>query len=117
MSESAASISSESSPEVSAKPASPKPSAPRSYSRKSRINEAKRVVVENYNEHHDASRTPRLSLAVVHIVSFTEIFDSWKATVGSTVVRGLLYEVTYNATKREITLEVFKRINTERFPA
>jgi hypothetical protein len=117
MSESAAPITSDSGPEVSAKPASPKPSAPRPNARRNRINEAKRVVVDNYNEHHDSSRTPRLSLTVVHIISYTEIFDSWKATVGSTVVRGLLYEVSYNAAKREMTLEVFKRINTERFPA
>jgi hypothetical protein len=115
MSESAASITSESVTEVSAKPASPKPSPRKTLN--SRINEAKRVVVDNYNDHHDTSKTPRLTPALVYIISFAEIFDNWKATVGSTVVKGLLYEVTYNGATRTTTLEVFKRINTERFTA
>jgi hypothetical protein len=72
-------------------------------------------VVNNYNEHHDGSKTPRLTPTLVYVVSFTEIHDSWKALVRSTVVKGLLYEVVYNAVKRETTLEVYKSINTERF--
>ena len=76
---------------------SAKPAPTKSSSRNSRINNAKRIVVDNYNEHHNSDRTPRLSMAVVYIVSFTEMFDSWKATVASTVVRGLIYEVSYNA--------------------
>src|ERR1700749_3517 len=91
-----------------------KPAPTKSSPRNSRINNAKRIVVDNYNEHHNSDRTPRLSMAVVYIVSFTEMFDSWKATVASTVVRGLIYEVSYNATNGTTTLEVYKRINTER---
>jgi hypothetical protein len=77
---------------------------------------AKQLVVDNYNEHHNNTRTPPLTIDHVYIVAFTKILDYWKATVGSALVRGLIYEVTYNPIKKVSTVEVFKKINNARIP-
>ena len=77
---------------------------------------AKQLVVDNYNEHHNNSRTPKLKIEQVYIVAFTKILDCWKATVGSALVRNMLYEVTYNPTKSVTTVEVYKKINIDRIP-
>jgi Family of unknown function (DUF6275) len=77
---------------------------------------AKQLVVDNYNAHHNGSRTPQLKIEQVYIVSFTKIVDFWKATVGSALVRGLLYEVTYNPAKAMTIVEVYKKINIDRIP-
>lgn len=77
---------------------------------------AKQLVVDNYNEHHNNSRTPPLTIDHVYIVAFTKILDYWKATVGSALVRGLIYEVTYNPVKKLTIVEVYKKINNTRVP-
>lgn len=73
---------------------------------------AKELVVDNYNRHHDSHRTPPLTMADVFIVWFAKTLDNWKAVVGSSILRGLLYEVSYNGGESEAYIEIFKKINS-----
>lgn len=73
--------------------------------------QAKALVVQNYNEHRDSRRSPMLNMDLVYITSFSKTLGSWKALVGSTVVRGLLWEVTFNGEKNEAYIDIFKRLN------
>lgn len=72
---------------------------------------AKQLVVDNYNSHHDSSKTPPLTIELVYVVWFSKVLDSWKAMIGSSVVKGLLYEVTYNGARSEAYVDVYKKIN------
>lgn len=83
---------------------------PRSDSNK-HTDKAKQLVVDNYNAHHDSTKTPPLTLELVFVTSFTMVGTNWKAVVESSVVRGLQYVVTYNSEKSEATVDVFKKIN------
>jgi hypothetical protein len=85
--------------------------------------QAKALVVQNYNEHRDPRRSPRLTMDLVYITTFSKTLNSWKAIVGSTVVRGLLWEVTFNGEKNELDepkneayIDIFKRLNHVRIP-
>jgi hypothetical protein len=73
---------------------------------------AKELVVDNYNRHHDSGRTPPLTMGDVFIVWFVKTLENWKAVVGSSVLRGLLYEVSYNGEESEAYIEIFKKINS-----
>ena len=84
---------------------------------------AKALVVQNYNEHRDPRRSPQLNMDLVYITTFTKTLNSWKALIGSTVVRGLMWEVTYNGNldedgepMNEAYIDIFKRINHVRIP-
>lgn len=77
-------------------------------------NKAKRLVVDNYNAHHNRNKTEPLTLDDVFIVSFAVILGNWKAYVASNVARGLIYQVTYNDRRSEATVEIFKRVNNVR---
>jgi hypothetical protein len=72
---------------------------------------AKQLVVDNYNSHHDSSKTPPLTVDLVYIIWYAKVLDGWKAMVGSSVVRGLIYEVTYNGARSEAYVDVYKKIN------
>jgi hypothetical protein len=75
------------------------------------INLAKKLVVNNYNSHHDPNETPPLTVELVYVSTFNKVIDNWKAIVESTTVKGLLYEVTYNAARSEATIAIFQKIN------
>lgn len=74
--------------------------------------QAKKLVRDNYNEHHGGDDgEPPLVVDDLYIVWFTKVLTSWRAQVQSTVVRGLLWMVTYNGPKSDAYIEVFRKIN------
>lgn len=75
---------------------------------------AKRLVVGNYNEYHNAEMTPSLSTDDVYIVWFTMLLKSWKAVLSSTAVKGVMWMVTWNGQRSEGYIQVFKQINNVR---
>jgi hypothetical protein len=75
------------------------------------LDRAKQLVVDNYNAHRDRGKTPPITADLVHIVWFVKALGNWKAIVVSPVVRGLLYEVTYNGRRAEAYITIFKKIN------
>lgn len=75
------------------------------------IDKAKQVVVDNYNSHRDRGKTPAITSDQLHIVLFVKALENWKAVVVSPVIRGLLYEVSYNGRRGEIYITIYKKIN------
>jgi Family of unknown function (DUF6275) len=78
---------------------------------------AKRLVVENYNAHHDRSRTPPLTAELLKIVWFSQSGNNWRAVLESSVVRGMRYEISYNGRTGEAFIDVYKKINNEKVAA
>lgn len=104
-----------------AQPASPrpKPSPPRKPRNQHEdpgdpdkfLRTAKETVVSNYNAHRDTERSPELSVEGVVIVWFSKTLGNWKAILSSPIVRGLLWEVTFNGHKNELYVDVYKKLN------
>lgn len=78
---------------------------------------AKRLVMENYNEHHNEEESPPLIIDDLYIIWFTKVLNNWRAQVASSVVRGLVWMVTYNGSKSEAYIEVFRKINNTKVQA
>lgn len=78
----------------------------------------KQLVVDNYNTHHDASKTPPLQRNQVNITYFARgaVGSNFTAIAESSVVHGVLYHVTYDSQKSEATVEVFRRFRFYRIP-
>ncbi len=72
---------------------------------------AKRLVIENYNSHHDPAETAPLTMEDVYIISFTKMMKHWKAVVISGAAKRMVWLVTYNGTRREAYIEVCRKIN------
>lgn len=75
------------------------------------LDRARQVVVDNYNAYHNTNKTPPLTMELVYVVWFAKTLENWKAIVSSSVVKGMLYEVTYNGSRSEIYVDVYKKIN------
>jgi Family of unknown function (DUF6275) len=72
---------------------------------------SKKVVVDNYNLYRDSRKSPELTMDAVYIVWFSKTLGNWKAIVASPVVRGLLWEVAFNAHKNEAYVDIYKKLN------
>jgi len=72
---------------------------------------SRQAVVDNYNSHRDAGRSPELTIDAVHVVWFSKTLGSSKAVIASSVVRGLLWEVTFNGHKHELYIDIYKKLN------
>lgn len=79
--------------------------------------QAKQYVMDNYNGHHGDEETPPLILGDLYIVSFVKTLNHWRAHVASSVVRGMMWIVTYNGSKSEVYIEVFRKLNNVKVPA
>lgn len=73
---------------------------------------ARKVAVDNYNRSRDSDRSPELSMDQVYVVWFTKTLGNWKAIVGSSTARGLLWEITFNGHKEECYVDVYKKLNS-----
>jgi hypothetical protein len=81
------------------------------------LRQAKQIVVDNYNAHRtDRRPTTALTMDTVYIVNFTKTRSEWMATVASPHARGRLWTVAYSKVKREVLLEIYKKINDVRIP-
>jgi hypothetical protein len=74
------------------------------------LQQAKQLVMENYNGHHEDENEPPLRIGDLHIVSFVKTLSTWRAQVGSGVVRGLVWIVTFNGQKNEAYIEVYRKL-------
>ena len=71
---------------------------------------AKQYVLDNYNEHQDETQEP-MELGDLYIVWYAKALNHWRAQVQSTYIKGLLWMVTYNGSKGDVYLEVFRKVN------
>lgn len=72
---------------------------------------ARQLVVDNYNANRNPKRTQELTIDKVYVDSFMKTLANWKAIVGCTVLKGLLWEVSYNGQKKTAYISVYKKIN------
>jgi hypothetical protein len=81
------------------------------------LRQAKQIVVDNYNAHRSDRRpAAALTLDTVYIVSFTKTKSEWQAVVASPHARGRLWVASYSKIKREVLLEIYKKINDVHIP-
>jgi hypothetical protein len=73
--------------------------------------QAKQLVVDNYNAHHDTAKTPQMTTEAVQIVWFTYTLGNWKAIVSPVNFKGMLWEVTYNFNRSEAYIDVYRKLN------
>lgn len=105
---------------VSVSPPRPVPAPPRPV--KARVDpdgftrRARELAVENFNENRDPKRSRPLRVDQVYIVWFAKVLGHWKAIVGSSVARGMLWEVTSNGNKNEAYVDTYRKINNTVYP-
>lgn len=74
-----------------------------------RMLDAKKIVVEYYNNNVDTTDGFNLTDDDVFIVWFSKTLQNWKALVSTTVSDGMYYEITHNGDKEETYLDVYKK--------
>lgn len=74
-----------------------------------RLQEAKDIVIDYFNQNVDVTDNKKLTKDDVFIVWFSKTLNHWKALVSTTVADGMYYEVTHNGNKNETYLGVYKK--------
>jgi Family of unknown function (DUF6275) len=77
---------------------------------------AKTLVADNYNDHHDETETPPLDVDDIYIVWWVKVLNNWKAVLASSVVRGMVWMVSFNGGKSEAYIEIYRKINNVKVP-
>jgi hypothetical protein len=75
---------------------------------------AKRLAVDNYNSHRDPNKSPELMLSSVYIIRFSKTLSNWNAVIASPIIRGWLWEITYNGYRKEAYIETYRKVNNVR---
>lgn len=78
------------------------------------LERAQQIVVNGFNAHRQADKTPELLLTEVHVVWFAKVLGGWKCMISSTAARGMYWEVTYASFKDEIYLDVYQKVSNDR---
>ena len=76
-----------------------------------RMLDAKKIVVEYYNNNVDTTDGFSLTDDDVFIVWFSKTLQNWKALVSTTVSDGMYYEITHNGDKEETYLNVLNNLS------
>lgn len=69
-----------------------------------------RVVAEYASEHMDNADGKTITPDDVYIVWICKALQNSKAMVSTNVADGMYYELTYNGDKRELYLDVYKKV-------
>lgn len=80
-----------------------------------RLQNAKNIVIDYYNNHVDATDDFKLTRDDVFIVWFSKTLQNWKALVSTTVSDGMYYEITHNGDKNETYLDVYKKWDNKKY--
>lgn len=72
---------------------------------------AEKAVVDNFNAHRKAERSPELTVSGVNVIWMTRGIIGWKAILNSPLAKGLMWEVTYNRPKNQLNLQIFSKLN------
>lgn len=73
------------------------------------MEKARKIVMDYFNSHADATDGVQITMDDVYIVWFSKTLQNWKALVSTTVPDGQYYEVTYNGDSEEAYLDVYKK--------
>jgi hypothetical protein len=78
------------------------------------LNQARKLVVANYNENRDPAKTNELTPSGVHVSWFCKTGKDWQAVLKSPIARRIIWEVIYVADSGETYLNVYYRINASK---
>lgn len=70
---------------------------------------AKRIVVEYFNSHSDATDGVQINESEVFIVWFCKTLQNWKALVSTVIPDGIYYEITHNGDRDTTYVDVYKK--------
>ena len=73
------------------------------------MEKARRLVMEYFNGHVDATEMLNLTMNDVFVVWFSKTLQNWKALVSTTVPDGMYYEVTYDGDKKRAYIDAYKK--------
>jgi len=71
---------------------------------------ARRIVMDYFNNHIDATDKKKITIDDVFIVWFSKTLQNWKCLVSTTVPDGMYYEITHNGDKDETYVDVYKKL-------
>lgn len=72
---------------------------------------AKKMAVRNFNESRDPDRSKPIDETQVQVSGFSKVMSHWKTMVISPVVRNIIWEVTYNASKNQVYVEAYRKMS------
>ena len=70
---------------------------------------ARQIVVEYFNQHVDVTDGVKITINDVYIVWFSKTLQNWKFLISSTLVDGMIYEITYNGDNHEWYIDAYKK--------
>lgn len=71
---------------------------------------ARRIVIDYFNNHIDATDKKRITMDEVFVIWFSKTLQNWKCLVSTTVPDGMYYEITHNGDKDETYVDVYKKL-------
>jgi hypothetical protein len=78
------------------------------------IDKARQLVVEKYNRDiYDIQDTEFLTIDEVYVVWFSKTLENWKALISTDRSDGRYYELTYNGTRKETYIDVYRKTHNE----
>lgn len=83
---------------------------------KSMMDSARKIVMDYFNGHVDATDKKQITMNDVFVVWFSKTLQNWKALVSTTALDGMYYEVTYNGDKNETYIDVYKKWENFKLP-
>lgn len=83
---------------------------------KSMMDSARKIVMDYFNGHVDATDKKQITMNDVYVVWFSKTLQNWKALVSTTVSDGMYYEITYNGDKDETYVDVYKKWENFKLP-
>jgi hypothetical protein len=75
------------------------------------LNQAKKIVIDNYNAYRGREKSGPLTMEQVYIISFSKVPWHWWAYVASPVTRGLMWHVSYNGFKEEAIVTCYRQLS------
>ena len=73
----------------------------------------KHTVVDYYNKRREETGTPVLMEEDVYIVWSCKTLQNNKALVGTILLDGMYYELTYNGDKNELYFDAYKKLENK----
>ena len=70
---------------------------------------AKKIIVDYFNSHVDATDGKQITTNDVYIVWFCKTLQNWKVLASTNVSDGMYYEITHNGDKDETYVDAYKK--------
>jgi Family of unknown function (DUF6275) len=75
---------------------------------------ARQIAADNYNMFRDPNMTKPMSPEDFFFVWFTKVSSGWRAILGSSLLTGLIYDVSYTAMSGRATVNCYRKVRHSR---